>query len=316
MSRAYQLVWENESDEDLAESCMITVEASSHSSSLRLPHPIPYQGSKRNLATKILSFVSGRKFRRFYEPFAGSAAITIAAAHAELASEYIIGDSLAPLTQIWNQVISSPDALTNDYERLWHGQLDNDSRYYNRVRDEFNRSHDPAPLLYLLARCVKNSPRFNRQGGFNQSADKRRLGMHPTKMRDEILGASALLAKHTTAICADFESMIVEATGEDIIYMDPPYEGTSTGGDKRYYQGLDRNRLIRALTDLNRRNIPFLLSYDGRCGDKVYGLKLPESLNLTHIELDAGRSSQATLNGKTDVTVESLYISTNLINEH
>src|SRR5712691_2056567 len=109
MSRAYQLVLESETDENLAESSVVTVETSAPHCSLRLPHPIPYQGSKRNLATKILSFVSGRKFRRLYEPFAGSAAITIAAARAGLAGEYIISDSLAPLIQIWHQVISSPD---------------------------------------------------------------------------------------------------------------------------------------------------------------------------------------------------------------
>ncbi len=317
MSRAYQLALESVTDGDLAKSSMVMVEATSQNPSLRLPHPIPYQGSKRNLAATILSFISGRKFRRLYEPFAGSAAFTIAAAYTELADEYIIGDSLAPLISIWNQVISSPDVLANAYEKLWYGQIENDtSYYYNKVRDEFNRSHDPASLLYLLARCVKNSPRFNQRGAFNQSPDKRRLGMHPSKMRDEILGASAILTRRTTAISADFESIIAKASNEDVIYMDPPYEGTSTGGDRRYHQGLDRTRLIRVLADLNRRGVPFLLSYDGRCGEKMYGVELPESLNLKHIELNAGRSSQATLNGKTDVTVESLYVSNNLVNDH
>lgn len=133
--------------------------------------------------------------------------------------------------------------------------------------------------------------------------------MHPHKMRYEILGASAILAGHTRAMSADFENIIAEASSEDIIYMDPPYEGTSTGGDKRYHQGLDRDRLIDTLANLNQRGVPFLLSYDGRCGDKIYGLKLPASLNLAHVELNAGRSSQATLNGRTDMTIESLYLS-------
>lgn len=104
-----------------------------------------------------------------------------------------------------------------------------------------------------------------------------------------------------------------EATEEDIVYMDPPYEGTSTGTDRRYHQGLDRKRLISILTDLNRRNVPFLLSYDGQCGDKTYGLVLPASLHLTRLELNAGRSSQATLNGRAEVTIESLYISNKLV---
>jgi len=55
--------------------------------------------------------------------------------------------------------------------------------------------------------------------------------------------------------------------------------------------------------------IPFLLSYDGRCGTRSYGEPLPAGLRLTHLELEAGRSSQATLAGRAEHTVESLYMS-------
>jgi D12 class N6 adenine-specific DNA methyltransferase len=41
-----------------------------------LPHPIQYQGSKRNLASNILSFLP-HKIERLVEPFAGTAAISI-----------------------------------------------------------------------------------------------------------------------------------------------------------------------------------------------------------------------------------------------
>lgn len=281
----------------------------------RLPHPIPYQGSKRNLAPKILQVLGDKKFHRFLEPFAGSAAMTIAAANAQLAKEYIIGDALAPLIAIWQQILASPHDLATTYEDIWNGQLVNNEDYYHRIRDEFNLTQEPALLLYLLARCVKNALRFNQRGQFNQSHDKRRLGMHPDKMYKEIQDAHLLLANHTTAICGDFAQTIASATEQDLIYMDPPYEGTTTGTDKRYYQGLDRERLITILNDLQDRNVPFILSYDGRCGDKVYGEPLPSSLNLRCIELVAGRSSQSTLSGRAEVTVESLYVSRNLTHD-
>src|SRR5713101_7286998 len=92
---------------------------SSHNTYFHAPHPIPYQGSKRNLAPEILAIVSNRKFRRLYEPFAGSAAITIAAANRKLASEYVMSDILRPLMDIWNQILSSPYTLANEYERIW-----------------------------------------------------------------------------------------------------------------------------------------------------------------------------------------------------
>ena len=57
----------------------------------------------------------------------------------------------------------------------------------------------------------------------------------------------------------------------------------------------------------------FLLSYDGRTGEKKYGRPLPMELNLFHGEINVGRSSQATLLGKESDTFESLYLSPALI---
>jgi DNA adenine methylase len=238
--------------------------------------------------------------------------MTIAACDARLATRYLIGDSLTPLVNLWALILDDPDAAAATYERIWTEQLADGREHFLRVRDEFNDSGDPVALLYLLARCVKNSPRFNRQGFFNQSADHRRRGMHPKKMRREIVGASQLLRGMATTVCGDFRATLAEARAHDLVYLDPPWEGTSTGVDKRYHASLARERLIEALEDLNRRDVPWLLSYDGRHGEKQYGEPLPGHLQALRLELHAGRSSQATLNGKSAMTVESLYVSRQL----
>jgi len=281
----------------------------------RLPHPIPYQGSKRLLADEILAAVTNQRFRVLFEPFAGSAAITIAGAARNIADEYRISDTLTPLIVLWRAILDQPDVLADAYERVWTGQLDGDAiAHFNRIRDDFNAgAAEPALLLYLLARCVKNSPRFNKHGVFNQSPDKRRRGMRPSKMRHEISGASALLRGRARALAQPFERALTEATPADLVYLDPPWQGTSTGRDRRYLEGLDRERLELALAELHLRGVPVLLSYDGRCGDKTYGPPLPDRLGLVRLELHAGRSSQATLLGRTDETVESLYISASLL---
>ena len=114
-------------------------------------------------------------------------------------------------------------------------------------------------------------------------------------------------------ITGDFETPLASAGSGDVVYMDPPWEGTSGGRDPRYHSGLERDRLINALRDLNRRRVPWLLSYDGRCGEKTYGDPLPvDELQAKRIELEAGRSSQVTLNGVVALTVESLYVSVSL----
>ena len=275
----------------------------------KAPHPIPYQGSKRRLADQILNLVGHRTFGTLYEPFAGSAAISINAARRGLAQRFMIGDSLAPLVELWSLILRTPGQLADAYEEIWNAQLQDPATHYLTVRDEFNAEGGSARLLYLLARCVKNSPRFNATGQFNQSPDHRRKGMNPGKMRREIMGAHTLLQGRAEARCLDFAEALGAATPRDLVYLDPPWEGTSTGTDKRYYAGLARDRLVEALESLDARAVPYLLSYDGRHGDKQYGEPLPESIGAVRLELEAGRSSQATLNGQAVKTVESLYVS-------
>ncbi|MGH7271088.1 MAG: DNA adenine methylase [Polyangiaceae bacterium] len=277
----------------------------------RPPHPIPYQGSKRLLAPRILAHVTA-PVDTLIEPFAGSAAVSLAAALAGTARRFILGDSLDPLIGIWHLILTDPRRLADEYEALWRGQLPEPRGFYDCVRADFNSDRSPSKLLYLLARCVKNAVRFNPKGEFNQSPDNRRLGMRPERMQREILGASRLLSKRARAVADDYEVLLAAATPRDLVYMDPPYQGTSSGPDRRYAEQLDRERFIIALDRLNARSVPFIVSFDGRCGDKQYGPELPRSLGLYRIELEAGVSSQGTLAGRREITVESLYLSPSL----
>ena len=98
----------------------------------------------------------------------------------------------------------------------------------------------------------------------------------------------------------------------DLIYMDPPYQGVCGQRDQRYLPKVDHNEFCEQLRVLRKNNIDFIVSYDGRTGDKAYGEPLPASLGLLHLEIHAGRSTQATLLGRNHVTYESLYISPRL----
>lgn len=247
------------------------------------------------------------------EPFAGSAAVTLASAQASICDEFVIADILGPLAALWTEVIQRPEPLSDAYRKLWQSQFKgNPTDRYNEIRADFNRSQNPAMLLFLLARCVKNAVRFNPSGQFNQSADKRRTGTHPDTMEKEIAGAHKLLSGRCRVVCGDFRSILSEVRQDDIVYMDPPYQGTTEGRDSRYFQGVPRNAVIELLRYLNERQVQFILSYDGHCGGKTYGRPLPSSLNAQRVLLNVGRSSQATLNGGSAETVESVYLSAGL----
>lgn len=273
--------------------------------------PIPYQGSKRALAPRICSLFP-EQIATLYEPFAGSAAVTLFAATNDLADEFVIGDTYMPLVNLWALIINNPGELSDRYASVWHGQFDVGASHFNEVRTQFNEDKDPVLLLYLIARCVKNAVRFNRHGNFTQSADKRRPGMKPDRVTRTAHAVSHLLKGRVRLFHGDFRECVAPATLDDLIYLDPPYQGTTYGNDKRYAAGLERESLIDALHDFDGRGVPYILSYDGQMGEKRYGEPLPDTIDADHLAIHAGRSSQATINGRTDETIESLYASRTL----
>lgn len=281
-------------------------------SSTKVPHPIPYQGSKRHLAAKILAHAP-RGFTRLVEPFAGSAAVSLAASQSGLAERFWINDAHEPLVSLWRAILNEPSVLADNYGRLWQEQQGRERRYFDETRDQFNREQLPEHFLYLLARCVKAAIRYNSDGKFNNTPDNRRKGARPDDMRNRILGASALLAGKTLLTSNDYLAVLERCTPDDFIYMDPPYQGVSRSQDNRYSAKVDHAQFWDALESLNRKGCRYIVSYDGRTGLKQHGQAMPARLELTRLELCAGRSSQATLLGQNHVTFESLYLSPTLL---
>lgn len=281
-----------------------------------VPHPFPYQGSKRALSRHILPYIPDDT-DLLVEPFCGSAAVSLAAAVRGRSlgkpKRFWLNDANGPLMSLWQEILERPLHLAERYERLWRDQLTDRKAYFLRVRAEFNRTKAPHLLLYLLARIVKGSVRYSASGRFNQSADNRRFGMRPEAMRAQLLGVSGLLARRTKVTAQDFRSVLAETGPEDVVYMDPPYQGTSEARDHRYCGGLAYAEFVAALRSMNSAGRSYIVSYDGRTGGKVLGRRLPAELGLRHLEIPAGRSSQSTLLGRQCETVESLYLSPALV---
>ncbi len=275
-------------------------------------HPFPYQGSKRSICRHILPHIPAST-GRLVEPFCGSAAVSLAVAAQGRAKRFWLNDANAPLMALWREILEHPVQLADRYERLWREQLADRKAFFFQVRRQFNQTHAPHLLLYLLARIVKGSVRYSADGQFNQSADNRRWGMRPDAMRVQLLGVSASLSDHTEISARDFRSVVVETTVDDVIYMDPPYQGTSHTRDHRYYDGLPFADFVDALRAMNAAGKSYIVSYDGQTGAKTHGQPLPLDLRLRHLQIHAGRSSQSTLLGRNCETVESLYLSPALI---
>jgi len=279
---------------------------------MTIPHPFPYQGSKRNIASKILQYFP-MSFNILYEPFSGSGALTIAAASRGLGEKYYLNDLNKPLIDLLELIVNEPEKISDQYEKLWFAQTKNPRSFYKKIRGKFNMTGRPDYFLYLLARCVKGSVRYNANGEFNQSPDNRRKGMRPDSMRNNINRVSSLLKNRTILKSKNYRDIFKLVNKNDLIYMDPPYQGVCGNKDTRYLANIQFCEFITSLEELNQKDIKYIVSYDGRTGSKIHGKKLPAYLNLLQLDIEAGRSSQETLLGRKSSTIESLYLSPALL---
>lgn len=284
---------------------------------VKVPHLVQYQGSKRNLAPIISEYFPDR-FNRFIEPFSGTGAMSIYAACNFGKHDFILNDINRQVANLLQVCINDPEKLSDDYALIWEGQYnegENNVDYYYKMRDKFNELKDSpnaALTLFILSRVSKGAIRYNHQGDMNQICDKRRFGTRPEKIRMNAVSISNLLKKQSMVYCKDYTEILLIAEPGDLVYMDPPYQGVNNGISSRYIKGLDFDSFVQSLEYLNRRNIDYIVSYDGQNDDGKFGKDLPDYLGLQHILIKAGRSAQGNLNGKQITTYESLYISPNI----
>ncbi len=85
-----------------------------------------------------------------------------------MAKTYLVNDLNKPLAELLRLIVEFPVETALFYEQVWNAQHDDSIEHYYRVREDFNRTQDPRLFLYLLARCVKGSVRYNSNGLFNQ----------------------------------------------------------------------------------------------------------------------------------------------------
>jgi len=256
------------------------------------------------------------RYSRLLEPFAGMAAITIATARERRAERYHINDINRPIIDLLQNAIEQPEGLIENYRTVWEEQFcysGGHVEHFYEVRRRFNDGAESAEnMLYLLARCVKGAVRYSGDGRFNQSPDKRRHGTNPNNIAKNVREISHLLKGKADFTAFDYHTVLAMAEPGDLVYMDPPYQGVTNVRDNRYYSGVEFEEFTNAISVLNRKNIDYIISYDGECGGKSYGCDLPASLGCKKILLNAGLSTQATLLGKRNTTFEALYLSPNL----
>jgi DNA adenine methylase len=132
-------------------------------------------------------------------------------------------------------------------------------------------------------------------------------------MRLRLHRTSTVLTGRSEVTAGDYTDSLRAAGPRDVVYLDPPYQGTSGPGDSRYLSGLPREAFSAELKRAIGAGTSFIVSYDGSTGGRTYGDDLPTELGLLHLHLVVGTSSQSTLSGEAEQTIESLYLSPALV---
>lgn len=198
---------------------------------------LKWAGNKSRMIPELLNHLP--EGQRLVEPFAGSCAVMMSTDY----PAYLISDINPDLINLYRQIKEHTRPFIIQVKSLFI-QNKTDEDYY-RIREEFN--HNPAlPLLqraahflYLNRHGYRGLCRYNRKGEFNIPFGNYSEPYFPL----EEIEAFAVKAQRATFLCADFRETLRLVTDGDVVYCDPPYDGTfagyhTDGFDKSAHQDL------------------------------------------------------------------------------
>lgn len=205
---------------------------------------------------------SQRRWKRLIEPFAGSAAVSLALADAF--DEIWLNDVNADLMNVYTVLRESPEEYIEMTRALFSPETNNPETYY-RLRDEFNRTRSrqkrAALFLYLNRHGYNGLCRYNNVGEFNVPFGKYKRPYFP----EAELRAAVDVLRKSNLTCLDFEEVMRQAGPGDVVYCDPPYVPLSaTASFTDYAAGgfgpEDQERLVIAAEKASRRGAVVAIS--------------------------------------------------------
>lgn len=215
-----------------------------------------WAGSKRKVLPILASFWKP-SFKRYVEPFAGSAALFFRL-NPERA---ILGDINSELIEAYEIIRDRPDDVHRAVSKIRRSK----SQYY-KVRDQntnrlktFGRA---VRFVYLNRYCFNGIYRTNMDGRFNVPYAHIKPGVVPPI--ENFRRCSALLLRASLK-CGDFGAVLSGVKAGDFVYMDPPYAVESRRifreYDQREFSKRDIERLASHLDNINQKGASFVLSY-------------------------------------------------------
>lgn len=234
----------------------------------RAPLPVPvaapiikWVGGKTKLLPQLTARMPER-FGRYYEPFAGGAALFFRTAP----QRAVLSDSNADLIALYTAVARDAASVIR---RLQHHRDAHDEKHYYAMRAKWNEHHESwslaeraAAFIYLNKTCFNGLWRVNRAGDFNVPIG--RYADPPICVPDALRAAQALLARADLR-CGDYRDAVADASRGDLVYFDPPYDPVTPTANFTSYSAAgfgsdDQRALAETARELVARGVRVMLS--------------------------------------------------------
>ena len=222
-----------------------------------------WAGSKARILLEFMAYLDkGAKYRRWIEPFLGGGSVALEAMRRGLAREYVLGDSLRPIADTWQQLQRDPAWLVAELHQFaalpFEQQLE---RFRNSAKRHWSFSghtHWEARRFMILQACSFNGLwRESAKSGYNVPfglETKRGKRSAPHLNFEAMAEAAELLRQNQVRVlCADFAEAIAEAGEGDLVYADPPYLGTHSAYTDKGFNIEAHNRLAYLLVGAKKR---------------------------------------------------------------
>lgn len=229
---------------------------------------------------------------RLVEPFAGSCAVMMDTDY----PSYLVADINPDLINMYQQIkddcegfIATAKALfergNNEGDYYWH------RRIFNSTGGNLVDFWHAVVFLYLNRHCYRGLCRYNRAGHFNVPYGNYKAAYFPeTEIR-----AFAEKAKRATFVCAGYEETLALLLPGDVIYCDPPYDGTFAGYHTAGFSEDDQYRLASILERRSSEGHPVVASNSDTLliGSLYRNFTLHKITTARSVGVAAGKSKSA-----------------------
>ena len=220
-----------------------------------------WAGSKVRILPELMAHLDkGAKYRRWVELFLGGGSVAREAMRRGLAREYVLGDSLRPIVDTWQQLQRDPEWLIAELRQFAALPFEQQRGRFNGQRlvyDLHFRERSARRFMILQACSFNGLWRESAKSGYNvpfglETKKGKRSAPH---LNFEAMAEAAKLlsANQVRVLCADFVETIAQAGEGDLVYADPPYLGTHSAYSSAGFSLKEHWCLAQALVDAKKR---------------------------------------------------------------